>query len=54
MTAPISAEVRRHASRTHRRRLTRAARGWLAALIVGALAWAGLIALAAWALGLAP
>lgn len=54
MSAPISAEVRAHATRTHRRRMTRAARGWLAALIVGVLAWVGLIALAAWALGLAP
>lgn len=51
---PLSPEVRTHATRTHRRKLTRAARGWLAALLVGALGWVLLVALAAWVLGLAP
>lgn len=42
MTA-VSAEVRAHADREHRRKAIRAARGWLGALIVGAVAWVGLI-----------
>lgn len=44
MTA-VSAEVRAHADREHRRKVSRAARGWLGVLIVGVVAWVGLIML---------
>jgi len=54
MTTPLSDEVRTHADRTHRRKLTRAARGWLAALLVGVLLWGLLIILALYALQVAP
>lgn len=44
MTA-VSAEVRAHADREHRRKSIRAARAWMGALIVSAVAWVGLIML---------
>ena len=43
--AAVSAEVRAHADREHRRKASRAARVWLGALIVGVVAWVGLIML---------
>ncbi len=54
MTTAMPTEVRAHAARTHSRKMTRAARGWLVFFLVGALVWAGLIALAVLALRVAP
>lgn len=39
----VSPEVQAHADRGQRRKLTRAARAWMAAFVLGALLWAGLI-----------
>ena len=39
----VSPEVQAHADREQRRKLTRAARAWMAAFVLGALLWAGLI-----------
>ena len=39
----VSPEVQDHADREQRRKLTRAARAWMAAFVLGALLWAGLI-----------
>ena len=54
MAPPMSREVRQHAAKTHRRKLTRAVRAWLAMVVAGALVWALIVGLALLALGVAP
>ena len=42
-SSTVSPEVQAHADREQRRKLTRAARAWMATFVLGALLWAGLI-----------
>ena len=52
MTAPaMSPEVRRHAAQRHHQRLTRAIRGFAAAVVASLLMWAAIVGLAIYALG---
>ena len=54
MAVPLSTEARDRAAKAHVSKMTRAARGFALVILVGAVGWVLLVALAIWVLGLAP